>query len=60
MKAKIVLPSTQTKKQQREINATKRGSWNGVIPVTRVVPGKKAYDRKRERRAGRLLSECIF
>lgn len=60
MKAKIVLPSAQTKKQQREANAARRGSWNGVNPVTRIVPDRKAYDRKREKRAARQLSECVY
>ena len=60
MKAKIVLPSAQTKKRRRAANAAKRGSWNGVNPVTRIVPDRKAYDRKRDKRADRQLSEYAF
>ena len=36
-----------SKKKQREINAQKRGSWNGVNPVTRKTENIKAYNRKR-------------
>ena len=42
--------SKQSKKQQRAYYAARRGSWNGVNPVTRVVPNKKAYDRNRIKR----------
>ena len=37
----------QSKKQQRAFYAARRGSWNGVNPVTRTVPSRKAYDRNR-------------
>lgn len=37
----------QSKKLQKAHHAKKRGDWNGVKPVTRVVPDKSAYDRKR-------------
>lgn len=40
----------QSKKQQKKYHAAKRGDWNGVSPVTRVVPSKKVYDRKRVKR----------
>lgn len=46
----------QSKQRQREFHASKRGSWNGVCPVTRIVESKKVYDRnekKRELRAAR-------
>ena len=36
-----------SKAQRRAYYAKQRGSWNGVNPVTRVVPNKKAYDRNR-------------
>ncbi len=39
-----------SKKERKARNAQKRGSWNGVSPVTRIVPNKKAYDRKRAKR----------
>ena len=37
----------RSKTEQKAYHAQQRGSWNGVNPVTRVVPNKKGYDRKR-------------
>ncbi len=37
----------QSKRKQREYYEKQRGNWNGVCPITRVVPNGKAYDRKR-------------
>ena len=31
---------------QFELMREMRGSWNGLNPVTRVIPNKKAYTRK--------------
>lgn len=36
----------RSKKEQRTYHAKQRGSWNGVNPVTKVVPSKKIYSRK--------------
>ncbi len=36
----------QSKKQQRAFYARQRSGWNGINPVTRVVPNKKHYNRK--------------
>lgn len=44
---KMVPLNKQSKKQQRAYHAARRGSWNGVSPVTRTVPSKKVYDRRR-------------
>ena len=41
----------QSKREQKEYHAKKRGSWNGVNAVTRVVPNDKAYDRNRIKRS---------
>ena len=54
--ANMISVSKMSKKAQREYYASKRGSWNGVNPVTRIVPnkGKNAYNRaaaKKEARA---------
>lgn len=38
--------SKMSKKTKRAANAAKRGDWNGVNPVTRVVESKKRYIRK--------------
>ena len=34
-----------SKKQKKAYYAARRGSWNGVIPVSRQVPSKKIYNR---------------
>lgn len=47
---KLVPLHKQSKKQRKEYNAKQRGSWNGISPVTRIVPNGKAYDRKKARR----------
>lgn len=39
-----------SKKKQRELNAKRRGSWNGVDPVTRKTENGKAYNRKKTQR----------
>ncbi len=39
-----------SKKEQRKLNAQKRGSWNGLDPVTRVPPNPRAYNRAKVRR----------
>ena len=46
----------QSKSKQREYYASKRGSWNGVSPVTRIVPSRRAYDRNRMKRETRGAS----
>ena len=40
----------RSKSEQRKYYASKRGSWNGISPVTRVVQSGRIYDRKRMRR----------
>ena len=35
-----------SKKKRRELNAMKRGSWNGLNPVTRKPENPKAYNRR--------------
>ena len=56
----------QSKARQREYHAARRGSWNGVNPVTRRVESKKVYRRKKALKweddlpfQGFLLSEKI-
>ena len=41
----------RSKKAQKEYYAKGRGSWYGLNPVTRTVPGGKVYDRNRVKRA---------
>ena len=46
---KVIPLKKQSKKAQKKYYAEQRGSWNGLSPVTRVVPSKKVYDRKKIR-----------
>ena len=56
LKMKEMVPlSKQSKKERRKYYASKRGSWNGVSPVTRVVQSRKIYDRKRMKSADRKI-----
>ncbi len=50
---KMVPLKKQSKRSQREYHAAQRGSWNGLCPVTRVVPSKKAYDRNKAKQTAR-------
>ena len=43
----------QSKSRQREYFAAKRGSWNGVSPITRIVQSRRVYDRNRIKREDR-------
>ena len=52
-KKKFVSLDKQSKKQRRAYFAGRRADWNGVEPVTRVIPSGKAYDRGQSRRAER-------
>lgn len=44
---KIVPIKKMSKKVQKEYYSRKRGSWNGVVPTTKIVKSKKVYDRKK-------------
>lgn len=52
---KMVPLSKQSKKERRKYYSSKRGSWNGISPVTRVVQSRKIYDRKRMKSADRKI-----
>lgn len=47
---RVVPIRKQSKLAQKAYYSKKRGSWNGVCPVTRVVPSGKVYDRNRDKR----------
>ena len=47
----------QSKRKQRAYYASRRGSWHGLSPVTRVVPSRKVYDRSRLKCADRRAPE---
>ena len=65
---KFIPISKKTKKQQKEYYSKHRNTWNGLNPVTRIVPNGKGYDRNKQkqqdRRSGRLSynqdSTCRF
>lgn len=41
----FVLYEKCSKREKKARDAIRRGSWNGVNPVSRVVPSKKLYKR---------------
>lgn len=45
----------QSKKAQKEYHNRQRGSCNGLCPVTRTVPNRKAYDRNRIKHEDRRI-----
>jgi len=51
MHSKVIPLSKRSKKAQREYHLAGRGSWNGVVPVTKRIP-----DRKKDSK-GRLKPE---
>ena len=46
---KYVSPEKRSKKAQREYHAKQRCTWGDLNPVTRSVPSKKNYNRKKEK-----------
>ena len=40
----------QNKREQRKFYSSKRGSWNGVSPITRIVQSRRVYDRNHIKR----------
>lgn len=49
-----------SKKQQRERNKQKRGSWGAVNPVTRKPANPNAYNRQKARRWKHDDHPCAF
>ena len=50
---KYIPVGKRNKRKQKEYYAAHRGSWNGVNPISRAVPSKKIYNRKKEKQAER-------
>jgi len=46
-KEKFVPLEKQSKRQQKEYYSSRRKDWNGVNPVTKVMPNAKSYNRKK-------------
>ena len=40
----------QSKRAQHAFHAQKRGSWNGLNPVTRSVESRRRYDRQQSKK----------
>lgn len=59
---KMIPYAKLSKKKQRELDLAKRGSWNGLSPVTRRPKNPKAYDRNKTKDWNREshLSSCFF
>lgn len=54
---KFVSRDKMSKKDKKELDSQKRNTWGNTNPVTRVQPNKKAYDRKRDKKAN--LDESV-
>lgn len=52
---KYVPLEKQSKRARKEYHDKQRGSWHGVISITKTIPNKKAYDRKRVKQADRNI-----
>ncbi len=47
---KMIPLAKQSKASKRKYHLARRGSWNGLSPVTRVAKSRKVYDRNRQKR----------
>lgn len=45
---KYISYEKMSKKQQKLVNASKRGSWGNVKPITKVKASAKVYNRKKQ------------
>lgn len=43
-----------SKKQQKIVNASKRGNWGNVKPITKVKASAKIYNRKKKQNSGTM------
>lgn len=51
---KMIPLAKRSKKEQQRFHASRRGDWNGVVPVTKVIPDKRKQKLLREKeRLGR-------
>ena len=57
---KIIDLKKQSKKAQKAFHAQQRGSWNGLNPITRVVPNGKAYSRAKAKAEARKAAGRPF
>jgi hypothetical protein len=47
MKQKYVPLEKRSKREQREYYTSQRRSWGEVNPITKTIPSKKVYNRKK-------------
>lgn len=48
---KMIPLAKQSKASKRKYHLARRGSWNGLAPVTRVAKSRKVYDRNKQKQA---------
>jgi len=49
-----------SKKKQRQLNSEKRGSWQGLNPVTRKSENPRAYNRRKAQKWRDDHHGCAF
>lgn len=49
---KFVSYEKMSKKQQKIVNASKRGNWGNVKPITKVKASAKIYNRNKKQNSG--------
>ena len=49
-----------SKKEQRRRNAQRRGSWQGISPVTRRAENPKAYNRRKAQKWKKGLPDSVL
>lgn len=49
-----------SKRKRRELDAKRRGSWNGFSPVTRKPENPKAYNRQKARKRSEEFPDRAF
>ena len=50
---KMIPLAKQSKANKRKYYLARRGSWNGLSPVTRIAKSRKVYDRNKQKRQTR-------
>ncbi len=53
---KMIPLAKQSKATQRKFYLARRGSWNGISPVTHIVESRRAYDRNRAKQGNRQMN----
>lgn len=58
---KLIPLSKMSKKARKAYNESKRGSWNGLNPITRTNAKSKGYNRAFEKQsAGRAVRDSEY